>query len=437
VSSRPLAAALAAGLALFASAPPAGADLTEDVDRLQRAWSDHGARIERLPPLFLEHGRTRTLKLAPQGDGEPPCVAAAVVGARTADFFVAREDLAAEAADAADDARSSLGREPPDNRLRSAGGVVVVSACGADRRKIERLRIEMSSTRATLEIVTVRFEAPLRELREILPERAAGPLAPRGDPGGVLDPRPLAERLGRAERRARADGAVQIERTNGRAHPTGGGRFDVELAPGCHRLEIMADVPAALPRRATDIDAEARDASSRVLASDHAELPDARLDFCVGDITPVAVPFRGAAGPVPVTLLHARWPMPARVPSRWGARARAGFASALLRRHAPDPPEGAVFEALGAQGTTSIPFEVVPGRCYLASLAMIRGEARSIRLAATIGDRVMRDDTVEHPESASVSFCAEAETVARLDADVRAANAFWAIAVWPMGATRP
>jgi hypothetical protein len=129
--------------------------------------------------------------------------------------------------------------------------------------------------------------------------------------------------------------------------------------------------------------------------------------------------------------------MPARIPTRWGARARGGFASALFRRHAPDPPEPAIFESLGVQGPTTVHVEVQPGRCYLAALGVIRGEARSIRLSALVGDRVSRDDINDRAEGAALAFCAEDEVVARLDADVHGSYAWWSLQVWPMGAAAP
>ena len=410
------------GLSLSWSAP-ARADLAGDVERLVRAWSDRGARVERLPPVFLERGRARTLLVAPPREGDAGCTTVAAIGVRTTDFFMTRE-----AAGAADDDAT------PSARKRSAGGTAVVSACGADRTKLDRLRVEMASPRATIELVTVRSADRPRELRQILPERATGPLAPRGDPGGPMVPRPLAERVLRAAQRARTDGAVDVERVAPRSIASGDGRIELELAPGCHRLEVLAD-PG--PGRAVDVDAEARDAGGKVLARDRSELPDARLDFCLGEITNISVVFSGAPGSAPVVVSRARWPIPARVPSRWGPRARAAFASTLRLRRAPDPPETATIEAIGVQGTTTIPIEVQPGRCYLAALAMARGDARMLRLSVAMGDHTARDDNAKQPEAVSASFCADEETTARLDVDARGGSVFWALAVWPMGALAP
>lgn len=429
------------GTAILGGAAPARADLADDADRLARLWSQRGARVERLPPIFLDRGRARTIALAPALGREPGCLTVAFVAVRTAELLVG-EDLGAPDPGSAPTPLPFLPRDaaPADRRLRSTGGAAVVVRCGADRSELSRARVELASPRAAVEILVARSDAPLAELREILPERAAGPTAARGDPGGPLEPSPLAERLVRASLRARGDGAVEVTRATKRALPSGAGSFELDLVAGCHRLDVMADLPTAGPRqshRATDVDAEARDPTGKLLARDRADLPDARLDLCLGEAARITVPFAGAAGPVSVVLSDARWPAPARVPARWGARARGGHLGALFRRHAPDPPEPAIFESLGVQGTTSIPFEVQPGRCYLAALAMIRGEARSLRLSALLGDRVSRDDVNDRAEGVAVSFCAEDETVARLDVDARGNSAWWSLVVWPMGAASP
>jgi hypothetical protein len=181
------------------------------------------------------------------------------------------------------------------------------------------------------------------------------------------------------------------------------------------------------------VDAEARDASGRVLVRDRADVPDARLDFCLGEPGRVSIPFTGAAGPVAVTLSDARWPLPAHLPARWGARGRAGLAGAFFRRRVPAPEGPPIFESFGATGATLVAVPLVPGRCYLAALASLRGETRLLRLDATVGEHSRRDNALDRPEGVAVSFCTESEDVARLVAEVRG-NAVWVgLAVWPMG----
>ncbi len=435
MSSRPVACAVLAWLACLAGAPAARADLAGDAARVARAWAQRGAQVERLAPIFLDHGRAQRVVLPVTG--EPRCLTLALLVPRTAEILVGPvEDAAGPLA------RALLpllprdqAEEPP--RRRSAAGVVALARCGAARAELARVAVELVAARAAVELVVARLDAPLGELRAILPERAAGPLAARGDAGGPLEPGPLAERVARADRRARGDGAAQVTRTPSRAGPDGAGQAELDLAAGCHRVDVMAEAPASFPHRATDVDAEAHDAAGRLLARDHADVPDARLDFCLGEAGAVTVAYVGAAGAVPVVLADARWPLPPHLPAAWGPRARAGFAAALSRRRAPDPRGEPIFEAQGAPGPTSIPFAVVPGRCYLAALAVLRGEVRSIRLDARVGDRVAHDAAAERPEGVALSFCAEGEAVARFDADVRGTQPGWALAIWPMGTASP
>jgi hypothetical protein len=145
------------------------------------------------------------------------------------------------------------------------------------------------------------------------------------------------------------------------------------------------------------------------------------------------VSFAGASGAAPVTVSDALWTTPSTVPVRFGPRARAGFAGALIKRHAPAPVEDALFESIGVQGVTQVPVPVEPGRCYLAAVALVRGDARSIRMAATLGFRTPHDEALERPEGAAIAFCAGTERGAVIDVDVRGNAPWWALSVWAMG----
>jgi hypothetical protein len=447
VLSRSLARAGLAALAVLAGSAVAHADLTDDAARVARVWTQSGARVERLAPIFLDHGRVHTLALPAAGEpvtmaatASKPlgCLTLALLAVRTAELLVGPA-VGAGHEGAADRPLGPLFTHVPEGspRQHSAGGAAALVRCGEARAEMGRVAVELLSVRGAVELLLVRSESPLAEVSEILLERAAGPLAPHGDTGGPLEPGPLGERLARAERRARSEGAAQVVRTTMRAGAGGVGQVELPLADGCHRLDLMAEVPAVFPHRATDVDAEAHDAAGRLLARDRADVPDARLDFCLGEAGAVTVPFMGAAGTVAVILSDARWPLPAHVPAHFGVRARGGFGSALFRRHAPAPPGEPIFETLGVQGPTAVSLAIEPDRCYLAAMALVRGEARSMRLSALVGDRVARDDTAERPEGVALSFCAQGETVARFDADVRGNAPWWALVVWPLGGASP
>ena len=431
-------------LGLLTLTSSARADLDGDARRLAASWTARGATVDVLEPIFLERGRARVLdvdhlaKTAPAAGAG--CVTVVVLAARTTELLVDEGD-ATGGRKAADPSLPSLSpilasprRTDEDHRTRSAGGAAVISRCGASWLDLKRITIEVTSPRAAVEVLVARSAAALGEIQDALPERAAGPSAPRGDPGGALEPGPIAARVDRAERRARAEGAARVVKTVTRATASGIGRIQLKLGEGCHRLDLMAEVPSVVPRRATDLDAEAHvQETSRLLARDRADVPDARLDFCLGEQTVVDVGFAGASGATPVTVSDALWPTPSTVPVRWGPRARAGFAGALNKRHAPAPTEDAILESVGVQGVTQVPLAVEPGRCYLASVALIRGEARSIRMSMTLGDRAPHDEALERPEGAAFAFCAGTERSAVIDVDVRGNGPWWALSVWAMG----
>jgi hypothetical protein len=299
--------------------------------------------------------------------------------------------------------------------------------------ELRTLVIELQSLRSALEVVVAESREALGDVREVLPERSFGPMAPRGDPGRPLEPGALPDRLARADRRARLDGAESVVRTGMKASILGSGELSMRLAEGCHRLELLAEVPQVLPRRATDVDAEVRESETgRPLARDRADSADARLDFCLGEATTVDVQFLGAAGPVMVMASDARWPVPKLVPSYWGPRARGGLSMALRRRGAPSPREEAIFETLGVQGETSVPVEVEPGRCYLAAVSVIRGDVRGLRLSADLGGRMLRDEALDRGDGAAVAFCSEAERSALMRVEARGNSPWWVLVVWPM-----
>ncbi|MDI1432738.1 hypothetical protein [Polyangium sorediatum] len=432
--------ALAALVAATLVSTNAHADLAEDADRLAGTWKDRGAETSRLAPLFLDHGRNKRF-VVPQDSADeelPGCTTVVLLGAPSADFAVltaSEADLPPLPAGLLPHGHPAL--DPEDRGTKSSLGVVSLVRCGPRRKDLASLVVSMRSPRGAIEILVARSPAPLGDLRDALPERAFGLVAPRGNPGRPIEPGPLAERTVRAEERARSEGADRFTRVPMVASVEGAGEYQLRLGEGCHRLQVMAAVPSTFPHRATDVDAEARDDAGRMLARDRSEAADARLDFCLGEATRVTVPFAGAAGMVPMMVIDSVWPIPRVIPNYWGARTRAGFAFALRRRNAPEPTAAPVFESLGVAGPTMVPVTLEPGRCYLAALAVARGESRGLRLAATVGDRYMRDEVVDRPEGAVLAFCAESEESARIDVEARGSGVWWTFALFALGGGEP
>jgi hypothetical protein len=451
---RRIALSLLVPLSVLLCAPAARADLGDDAERIVKMWSGPGRRVERLSAVFVDHGRVKLISIdaAWEPASDAACVTVALLATRWADFSVSPWSATATFGGGATGLPSF---HPPvdgeSRQVQSSAGVAVVSRCGPDRRDLAHLAVELRSARAVLEVVVVRSTGGVEPPEVIFPERASGPFAPRGNPGLPASPGTLSDRNARARSRAREEGADRVASVSMTASQNGTGQFSLALSEGCHRLEVMAEA-ASLPAgsgarsrpagtgvlRPTDIDAEAREANTgRVVGRDRSDAADGRLSFCLGTRATVEVRYVGAPGAVTVTLQDAVWPIPLKVPSQWGAPARGGFAAALRSRRAPEPLTDPIFQTLGVHGQTAIPFGIEPGKCYLAVVALIRGEAQRVRLAAALGGRFQRDEAVERPESAGVAFCSEDESDVLLDVDVRGSSAWWVLVIWPMGGSAP
>lgn len=429
----------------------ARADLSADADRLVEKWSAKaGTTVDRLAPVFLEHGRLQTLKLtrpaaAPASGAptakppaKPACTTIVLVTPRTSEiaFLTDSEDAQPIPPPSLPTGHPSVANGD-GGALRSRAGVATMERCGKEQAahplEDERLLVQSISPRTAVEILVVRSAAPIDAVETILPERAPGPAAPRGDAGRPIDPGPAADRLARAESRSKENGAEHVARVQTRSSAAGTGQFAVRLGEGCHALDVIAEVPEGAAR-ATDIDAEAHLAEvDRTLARDRGEATDAHLDFCVGEPSNIVVPFLGASGAATVWLVDAKSPLPPGLPSEWGPQARGDMAMALRRRHAPALPAEPIQTLMGVQGETLSPFEVEPGQCYLAVVALVRGDARSLRVTAEIGDRAPHDDLADRPEAAQVSFCATTEDRAALRVEAHGPQPWWVGLVWRMG----
>lgn len=436
----------------------ARADLTADVDRLVERWSAKtGTTVTHLAPIFLEHGRLSTLRLTPPATAttttnpvksstasatpaaaKTGCTTVVLVAPRTSELaFLTDSERAQPIPPPSLPPGHAAVTSSDEGAIHSKGGVATLERCGKEQAahplEDERLLVQSVSPRTAVEILVVRSPASLESVEALLPERAVGPSAPRGDAGRPIDPGPLADRLARAESRSREAGAERVVRVPMRASAIGAGQFSVKLPEGCHALDVVAEVPET-SMRTTDVDAEAHlENGGRLLARDRGEATDAHLDFCLGEPSQIEVSFIGAAGPATVTLVDAAWPLPASVPSEWGPQARGDIAMALRRRHAPSLPPEPIETLMGVQGETLAPFPVEPGQCYLAVVALVRGDARSMRVTAEIGDRAPHDELGDRPEAAQVSFCATTEDRAALRVEAHGPQPWWVGLVWRVG----
>ncbi|MSP24884.1 MAG: hypothetical protein EXR75_06895 [Myxococcales bacterium] len=414
-------------------------ELSQQLDALVAAYRANGALVSRGRPMFLMHGQTRTLAVEHAPTGERPCTSVAVVSLRELAFDLRRASEPTPREPAFDLRRASepTPREPESaTQLQSSKAGFVVSERCSPTTALAPARVvfalTMTAPKGTLEFITVQHAPGLAKLDVLLPERAIGPLELASDSGVRFVPAPLTARLLRARQSARRDGALLVVDVATRASERGDGAVRLELTAGCHRLVVLAD-GLQTPGIALDLDAElnlpgARDA----LRVDRSSVPDARLDFCVGETGPVELRYVGAEGSAPVTILDAYWPLPPGLPPRWPRGERAAMAWAMFRRRAPTVVDAPVIEVLGGHGTTRIPVALEPGVCYLAAVGLER-QGSSARLVVRVGARTHHDDATEEPRGAALTFCSDGELAARIDVDAHSATSPWRMALWRLG----
>ncbi len=409
-------------IALLSVAAPARADLAAEAELIASSWSAHAEMAKRLPPTFLEHGRVQTISLPPSAFDETTdsCTTVAFLTERSTDFIVRPEPMG-----------TPKRRPRATEAQRSIAGVVTLVRCGKEKASLGRLSVELRVARAALEVIVAEGRAPMPSLTSLLPDRATGPLAPLIDAGPQLPLDPLDVRAKRAATRARRSGASLVRQASLAPDFHGAGFELLELAEGCHRLELFAEPAEFGP---IDLDAEARDAvTERVLARDRSESADARLELCVGAPSAVKLVFAGAQGSSEILLSDAVFPLPNGLPSTWGPRARAGMAAALRRRHVRDLPHAPTATWLGIAGPTRVPVELDPGSCYLAVAAATRGDLRYMTLAAHVDGRTALDSNAGWIDGTVVAFCAEKEPRAALEVDARGLAVGWVLSLWKVG----
>jgi hypothetical protein len=298
-----------------------------------------------------------------------------------------------------------------------------------------RLLVTSDSGRGALETLVARSARPLPPLRGILPERMGGSGPPPADPGLLPPLPPPDKRADVAEARARRDGATIAPRATWIAGSDGAGATELVLEAGCHALSLFAvDPRAAMPilRTRLDLDAEMRDETGdRILTRDRTDAPDARLELCVGESTPVEIGFAGSGPNAPVLASHAIWPIPDRLPAAWGNEARARMAHVLLTRHVRALLREPVLLAEGGSGSTPVPLSIEAGACYLVVVSVVQGASRVVDLHVHVGTRDAFDDRGVDENGAVVAFCAGSHTSAVAEVEARGTPLLgWGLALY-------
>jgi hypothetical protein len=400
------------------AAPIEQGDTRAVVGRVDVEWKKAGAKTWTLSSRFVFDEET---VLIPLPEGEAECTEIAVIGARGLSFRARLGDAAVD----------PLLPPEPNARAASAAGVLALRRCD-HARPVRHIVLTAEAGRGAVEVIVGRSDKPLPHLATLLPERAGGPVPAPPDAGPLPALTAPEARADAAEARAKREGAGNGGRAKVRASEEGGGEEDLELAPGCHRIEVFGrEVTRERPGRRfrLDVDAELRD-TERVIARDRTEAPDARLETCVGETSHVTLAFTGSSPQGEVILTRATWPLPGKLPSLWGPATKSRMARAMFLRHITSPPDEPVYLAQGSTGSTPIPLSVETGGCYVAVVGVTRGHPRQLQLRGIIGGRESTDERGAADEAALSTFCVRAYESARVEVQARGTGVAWGLALF-------
>ncbi|MEO7110165.1 MAG: hypothetical protein ABI183_07005 [Polyangiaceae bacterium] len=416
-------AAHGVGVAFFvtlsAVVRPASAEELRDLSaRAKEAWARAGGEVANVAPMFIFEDETISVRIpVPQRPSASKCLTIAVIGARGLGIH----------------GRFTYGPNHSDQPVASTAGVLEVSTC--DGALPDRIDISAVSGRGAMEVVAAFSSSPLPSMRTIFSERTGGLIPSVPEPGALAPLASPSARADLAEARSRADSAAIADRKIFQSGPDGSGSLQVELDPGCHKIEVFGVDPRAGPGGGKvgrlDVDAELRNADDdTVLARDRSEAADARLEACVGGDTLGEIYFAGTTPHSEVVVTRAVWAIPEHLPRAFGRDPRARMAAALHARHAPNLIDEPVSLAQGPAGTTPVTLEVDAGACYLAVAAISHGTPRGIGLRAMAGGQIASDERGLNDDSGVVAFCARGERSAQIVVDARGTSLSWVLAVY-------
>jgi hypothetical protein len=415
---------------MLALSGAARADLQADVERVRLAWAS-SSKVATLRPRLLERGTLRPLFLSRESTNPnaDDCTTVAVLGAPSSNFLL--RFLPPEQAGA-------LYRDWPEP---SIAGVTQLTRCGARKKMLSRIAVEMRSPRGVLEFLVARSTQPVPSLLKVLPHRDPGPPGQRRETGPRASLPPLDERVASAQRKNLRENGRDPHERKIMSSRNGSGQKLFRLDPGCHRFDVLGYISPD-DENPVDIDIVVGSvAEQELLAEDRSDNADASVQVCVGRQEIVKLNFQGAAARSPVTVVLASWPIPAGLPEAWGARARARMAEAAGTGQFPALKHRPVFSTLGVQGATALPLEVVPGGCYLAVIGAIRGTTQGIAIAARTGSFTGQNQSSRETTSTGLAFCTDGDETALIEVEAHGAGLGWLLGVWqvshvPLGEPR-
>ncbi len=316
--------------------------------------------------------------------------------------------------------------------VRSTAGLAQITRCDARRALLQHLQIHFRSPRGVVQFVIAQGAKAPAHATLVLPARNPGP--PLASP--EVGPRPrlekVADRAHQRTRRLQRARAASVRTSSLATDDQGGVESFLELAEGCHRLDILASNEN---HAASDVDARLLSlGDGTAVAVDESSSPDASLEFCLGRDQPLRLEVRGGPQAGELTLLQAFWPLPRGLPVEWGALARSALANSFHFTQTGMPPlsRPPVLSSLGVAGVTRLHLPLAPETCYLLSVASLHRAPAQLAVAARAGAAIRQAQTKEGDQGTSLTLCTEGAPRADIEVQAIGSQLIWILGAWEL-----
>ncbi len=408
------------------TARTARAELVDDVSALKSFWSKTKARGSR-PPKLLERGDQMPVVLPQRFIAKrEECTSVVLISAPNVSFvlrIIPRRGEAPEAPEA------------------SVAGLAQVVRCGERREQLGRLLVEMRSPRGVLEVIYAAADAPLPSARRLLKARDPGPVDEAHPIGPPARAETLTARVAAIRAAAWRAGADDQRRVGLTADGRGTGGHDLELRPGCYRVDVLSAQAPDGWRSSADVDLDVRRLPDGALVvSDRGEALDAHVDLCTASRGQVRLAYSGGFPHVPLLGLLSHFPFPADFPNHWTDSTKNQLALLL---HHKRLPLGVFADAnrrrewLGVAGVTRAALPTQAGACYTVVVAAHAGTPSGFALVARQGQIHVENQSSAPGQPTFVNFCPKRSGSARLEVEAQGSALIWRMVAYRSGELPP
>ncbi|MCA9626410.1 MAG: hypothetical protein KC766_02035 [Myxococcales bacterium] len=413
-------------LALGVSTSASRAELVDDVSALKTSWAKTKAQGS-LPPKLLERGDQLPLSLPERFlTKREECTSVVVLSAPSVSFVL----------------RLVPDRgETPEAPEPSVAGLVQLVRCGERRAQLGRLVVEMRSPRGVFEVLYAAADAPLPAARRLLDARDPGPVDEAHPIGPPARAETLTARVAAIRAAAWREGATAQQRVGLTADGRGTGFKDLELVPGCYRVDVLSAQAPEGWHSSADVDVDVRRLPDGALVvSDRGEALDGHVELCTATLGRVRLGYSGGFPHVPLLGLVSRFAFPRDFPRHWTDATKNQLALLLRQKRLPATSfEDARRrrEWLGVAGVTRATLPTRAGACYTVVVAASSGVPSGFALVARQGRIHVENQSSAPGRATFVKFCAKQSGHARLEVEAQGSALIWRMIAYHSGELPP